>query len=586
MSFESTILAPISAVGDAIKVLDKRQKRAIFWVSACRVFLTVLDLAGLVLVGVVVSIVSGTKIYSSSLVGTFLGFLAKLGFPNGYAILAVLAILFFIIKGVLSLWLNYATASYLGKIESAVSTKLFSGILEGDARTTGSLTRNDVLYGLTHSTNVLFAQTLTIATSLCGEFALLLGISIYLAVTNLALFALLSMFFGLIGLALQLFIGPKALEIGVRTQQSYLSTQNTALGALENFRQIRIFGNPKFYVSRFGEARSVLSKQSAKNATLLSLPRYVTEIAVMLGVALLLLLRSNDSVVSVSAPTIAVFLVGIFRIVASMLPIQAGLTSLSKNRPEANLAYNLLERTKLDDESTGTQRAAIELAVEFRKVSFGYSVADGMVIRGLDFQLSPGEFAAVVGKSGEGKSTFADLLLGLWHPNEGEVSIFGQNIKAFLFENPGAVGYVPQRVNLFEGTLRENLLLGRDQSEMLVDSQLEKCLKDLDLGGFLASLSLGLDTPLGESGIELSGGQVQRLGLARALIGNPRILVLDESTSALDEETTKIVTSVIESLKGKISIVAIAHRPETIRSADHVYELKNGRFREIRAKNA
>lgn len=577
MAVNSSLLDPLHAVAKTLSQLNRKQKIAIGWISISRVTLTALDLAGLVLVGVVMSIVSGTKIDSQSLVGTVLSGLKNLGFPNGYAVLAAAAILFFVVKGLLSLALNYVTSSYLAGIEARQSQAILNGILSRDTSATDGLSRTDILFGLTQSTHVVFAQTLTIATSLVGEFALLLGVSTYLAISNLFLFLVVATFFGAVGLGMQYFMGPKATKIGRISQQAQLSAQNSAMDALESYPQIRVFGNSAYFSEKFGQDRNNVAKQSAKTSALISLPRYVTEISVMMGVGLLILLRSSDSSMSVSAPTVAVFLVGMFRIVAAMLPIQSGLTALGKNRPETALAYELMERASRNNELIPSNACMYpQAAISFEAVDFTYAGADSSVLKQLSLQVQPGEFIAIIGKSGQGKSTLASLLLGLRTPQAGNVFVQGIRAAAFSDRNPGVVAYVPQRVHLLENTLRQNILLGRENTGLLNDSYLSDLLVNLGLGSVLESLPEGLDTLLGEKANGLSGGQIQRIGLARALAGQPAILVLDETTSALDQETAHAVSALINANKGRVTIVAIAHQPETISAADKVYRLESG----------
>jgi ATP-binding cassette, subfamily B, bacterial PglK len=579
MSLKSVVTEPTAAVSQAVKLLNVRERWALVGVALMRIFLTALDLGGIVLVGVVVSIVSGTQIGATSAVGTTLAFLASLGFANGYAVLAAAAIGFFLIKGLVSIWLNLVTARYLASLETQRSTRLFKGLLDSDMSAFDGLARNEILYGLTHSTSVIFSQTLTIATSLVGEIALLVAVSIYLAVTNFSLFAVIATFFGLVGAGMQYFLGTKATKAGYEAQTSLMKAQATAMGSLENYRQLRVFGRPDAYLERFAKYRRSLAMQNAVNSMLVGLPRYITEIAVMLGVGFLILLRSNDSVLSVGAPTVAVFLVGMFRIVASMLPIQSGLTALAKNRSETRLAYELIERISANEKSVDANPvSAGESFVTVQNISFRYPLNNDCVFENLSFSVAKGEFVAITGRSGTGKSTLADLLLGVRKPHEGQISIDGMPVRKYLETFPGGIGYVPQRVNLLDASLRENLLLGRTSTDEFSDAHLTRMLEALDLGGFLGSLPKGLGTRIGENGVELSGGQTQRIGLVRAILGNPRLLILDESTSALDVETSTIVTELIERLHGNTTLIVIAHHPETIRSADKVFRLSRGKL--------
>jgi ABC-type multidrug transport system fused ATPase/permease subunit len=570
---------PATAVTQAVSLLNFQERIALIGIVFLRIFVTALDLAGIALVGVVVAIVSGTRIGPDSLVGTALGYLSNIGFKNGYAVLSVVAVGFFLIKGLVSIWLNYVTARYLADIESSRTTLLFDYLLKGDLAAADGLARTEILYGLTHSTNIIFSQTLSIATTLVGEFALLLTISIYLAITNLFLFVVIALFFGFIGAGMQYFLGSRAVKIGQEAQRTLMDAQTTAMGSLENFRQLRVSGNANLFVERFALARKSLARQNALNLILVGLPRYITEIAVMLGVGFLILLRSNDAGISVGAPTVAVFLVGIFRIVASMLPIQSGLTALSKNRAETLLGYELISRVgNFPEPNTPGARVGTEYLISVEALKFRYPLAKTPVFTDLEFHVSKGEFVAITGRSGAGKSTLADLLLGVRTPATGIIMIGGMTVEDYLSTHPGAIGYVPQRVNLLDDSLRENLLLGRRDKSLYSDEKLISTLEKLDLSTLLASMPSGLDTIIGENGVEMSGGQIQRIGLARALLSDPEILILDESTSALDESTAQLITDLINRLKGETTLIVIAHHEATIRAATRVLSLRSGRL--------
>lgn len=579
MSLKSALFEPTQAVKRAAALLTLRERWVLALACLMRIFVTALDLGGIVLVGVVVSIVSGTRIGAESLVGQILQILANLGFANGYVVFAVVAIGFFLAKGIVSIWLSFLTSQYLAAIESRRSTDLYRGVLTKDLGSLDGLARNEILYGLTHSTNVIFSQTLSIATSLVGEFALLLAVSIYLASTNLVLFLVISLFFGVVGAGMQYFLGTRASRIGAEAQENLMRAQATAMGSLENLRQLRVFGIPETFVQRFSRDRTSLAHQNALNSILVALPRYITEIAVMLGVGFLILLRSNDSGVSVGAPTIAVFLVGIFRIVASMLPIQSGLTALGKNRAETVLAYEMLSRAAGSSARPSQEPSRVSASfISVQDVGFHYPSSNEQLYSGLCLEVMKGEFIAITGRSGSGKSTLADLLLGLRMPTSGRISIAGLPLSDFIEANPGKLGYVPQKINLLDSTLRENLLLGRHGTKQLSDQALTDVLVSLGLESLLQTLPQGLDTRLGENGVELSGGQVQRVGLARALVSRPIVLILDESTSALDSETSALVTGLIEKLKGEITLIVVAHHPETIKAADKVFVLRQGKL--------
>jgi ABC-type multidrug transport system fused ATPase/permease subunit len=187
---------------------------------------------------------------------------------------------------------------------------------------------------------------------------------------------------------------------------------------------------------------------------------------------------------------------------------------------------------------------------------------------------------AIVGTSGSGKTTLVDLLLGVLQPESGIVSISGKTPLDAITKWPGAISYVPQTVSLIEGTIRENICMGFTQNQ-ISDELVLKAIDSASLREFISNTPAGLDTEVGEIGSKLSGGERQRIGIARALLTNPKLLILDEATSSLDGETEAEIGEAIQSIKGEVTVVMIAHRLSTVRNADIVLYLEKGQVRSL-----
>jgi ABC-type bacteriocin/lantibiotic exporter with double-glycine peptidase domain len=213
-------------------------------------------------------------------------------------------------------------------------------------------------------------------------------------------------------------------------------------------------------------------------------------------------------------------------------------------------------------------------------LDFSYTDSERRTIQNLSFEIEAGEFVAIVGPSGAGKTTLADLILGVIEPDSGEVVISGLPSSVAIKKWPGAIAYVPQDVLIVRGSVLENVSLGypiTGESERLALQALEIA----ELHEFVRQLPNGLRSEMGERGAKISGGQRQRLGLARALFTNPRLLVLDEATSSLDGETEAKIAHQISSLRGQTTLIVIAHRLSTVRNADKVIYLNHGRIESI-----
>lgn len=555
--------------------LTPRERFFVLVAVIIRVLLVAFDLAGIFLVGVVVSLISGTVIASTSPLSAILVWLNHHGYQDGYVVLAAVAIVFFIAKGLLSVVLSYLTATYVARIEAAKASQVYEGMVRAPLNRVEKFTSQDALHGLTTSMNSAFASSINIGAAMVGEIALLIGVSSYLAYVNFWLFLGVACFFGVVGLLMQATIGRGSSSAAVKAHRGQLETHGSILNTLNNFRQVAASSSLVPFAKQFRSTRSATAHQNAVYATFTTLPRYITEISVMIGVGILVIQRSGSGG-GVSSATIAVFLAGIFRIVASMLPLQAGLSSLKRVTPEAELAFSLLrEFGQILDTEPAQNYSAGAKTLDVKNLTFRYGPDSKTVLKGVSFSVPAGAYVAVTGKSGGGKSTLADLILGLRHPEHGVLLVGGENPAAVRAARRGAIGYVPQSTHLIPGTLVENILLEVRPSN--VDHQLlSSVIKAAGLEDVLEQLPNGAQTVIGAGGIDLSGGQTQRVGLARALYQKPDILVLDEATSALDGETELLIHRALLSMRNKVTLVVIAHRPQTLSDADYFLRVENG----------
>jgi ATP-binding cassette subfamily C protein len=305
-----------------------------------------------------------------------------------------------------------------------------------------------------------------------------------------------------------------------------------------------------------------------------------------------------------SAATIGVFLSGGFRLTAALLPLQNALLTINSVIPSARTAHEILELSKsyegasrenkfakgVSSRSPGTTGNNSPIGIEFRDVSFSYPDAKHPALRNASIEIEPGTQVALMGPSGAGKSTIADLLCAVLTPTSGAIVRTNLETDSSALASRGGVSYVPQRPGLVSGTIVDNVALGESKDDINRERALE-ALELANLGDLITELPEGLDTPLGKLQDGLSGGQMQRLGLARALYVEPGLLVMDEATSALDAESEAEIQKALDSMRGKVTVVLIAHRLNTIQHADKVILVEDGQvkdsgtFKELIARN-
>jgi ATP-binding cassette subfamily C protein len=329
------------------------------------------------------------------------------------------------------------------------------------------------------------------------------------------------------------------------------------------------------------------------------MPRYIIETSLLVGVGLFVLAQGFSGDIFTSAGTLGVFLAGGFRLTGSLLPLQSALLTIKSTIPVAKTAHEILGQSPraldihfdLDQERPETfKRDPEPVGLEIRGVSFVYQNADVAAIKNLNLVIPPGSQVALIGPSGSGKSTIADLICGVITPGIGTILRFSPSRPLPTNLNLGITSYVPQRPGMVSGTILENVALGED-TENVDRSRVREAIGKAHLAGVVDGLPGGIDTDLGKHRDSLSVGQIQRLGLARALYPNPGLLVVDETTSALDGDSEAEIQKALDDLRGKVTVIVIAHRLNTIQFADKVLLISEGQlkdsgtFKELLSRN-
>ena len=321
--------------------------------------------------------------------------------------------------------------------------------------------------------------------------------------------------------------------------------------------------------------------------------KYVIESTVLVGAVLIGAAQFFLQDAAHAIATLAIFLAAGTRIAPAVLRLQQGTvlikTALGSAAPTLDLidALGSSPLTVNTDDKVDLLHEGFVSEISVKDVSLTYPDKSVPAIASVSLEIPAGTSIAFVGPSGAGKTTMIDILLGVLIPDSGSVLVSGLPPLLAVAKWPGAVSYVPQDVVIAAGTIRENSALGYPIAEA-TDELISEALKIANLDEFVASLPDGIDTQVGERGARISGGQRQRLGIARAMFTRPHLLVLDEATSSLDGETEASISEAIDAMRGSTTVVIIAHRLSTVRNADKVVYLSDGKviatgsFEEVR----
>jgi ABC-type multidrug transport system fused ATPase/permease subunit len=522
---------------------------------------------------------------------------------------AVIAATCLILKSVFSFLLTRKTFSFLASRQALVAGRMSMKLLNQPLLRIYNRTSQANAYALTTGVSSAMLGIIAQAVVVASELALLavLSIGLFLISPWVSLFTYA--FFSIVALLIHRIISKRAGELGVTAAAADVESLTAMQNALRSYREAFVTGRRALYVRRFQEMRWVASTVQADLVLMTQVPKYVFDGALVIGGGLLVLSQSISNSIAQGLATIAVFYIASSRIMPSLMRMQGALIDMKHARGMAESTFELareldysaeepssnLDNYKGDLEaiSRGLSQGYGQAApgISMKNVSITYPGASSPALRGVSVEIPAGSATAIVGATGAGKSTLADLLLGVIDADEGTIHI-GDTFPIDAIKNsPGLIGYVPQDIVVIAGTIRENVTLGLP-AELVDDTLVWEALSRAAISDFLKEERKGLDTIVGEHGMRLSGGQRQRLGLARALYSRPKLLILDEATSALDASTESEITGALGKMRGETTQVIIAHRLATVQHCDQVIYLENGvlaakgTFDEVRRSSA
>jgi ATP-binding cassette subfamily C protein len=492
----------------------------------------------------------------------------------------------FILKAIASVWMTRRMAVFLAGVE-ARAAHLIAGISLGQGlEKLKRHSREEIYFAVQSGSPAAFNSILNSLGTVIAESTLfVLMIGAFFIVDWAAALAAMA-YFGVIALSIHLLIGTWAEKAAEKVTQATIEG-NSAIGDLgEVVRESSISRTQEHFFQRILESRQRAASGSANQFVLSGMPRYIIETALLLAVALFALWQATLGDIATAAGTLGVFLSGGLRLTASLIPLQNALVAIQQYTPAARSALSLLESEEVSRFAKTTSNQPIlqkviadsgALEVSFQSVTYRYPDAQTPAVKDLVLQIAPGQQIALIGPSGSGKSTIADLLLGLLVPSEGRILIDGESPDVTIKLNPGILGYVPQSPGMVRGSIAMNIALGVAPKD--VDPvRLAEAVNKAHLTDLVESLPQGLDTDIGKRRNELSGGQIQRIGLARALYSRPKLLVLDEATSALDAKSEDIINSALDQMRGEVTVVLIAHRLNTVQRSDVVFLVEAGQI--------
>jgi ABC-type multidrug transport system fused ATPase/permease subunit len=580
----------------SMRAFSNKDKIRLYVIILWNTLLGFLDLLAIGLIGILATLaLNGYDSKIAENVRLFLDFAGaqSWNFSKLISVLALLTAGLFFVKTMLSIVFTRRILHYLSISAADLSSNLVSTLLTKPITALEAKTSHETLYLVTRGVEVVALQVLATFFVLISDVFLTIVIFALIFLVDPVASVIAAIIFGITGFVLNVLLHSKASVLGKRNASLNVRSNEVIMEVFQSYRELIVGNRRPFYVDKISQIRRNLAFTSAELNFMPYISKYALEFTVILSAILIsgsqFLLNGSDSAVQ----TLAVFLGAGTRLAPAILRIQQAALQIKSSEAMAIATLDLIDN--LGPKSVPIESVSEMLfshidfnpKVEIRNVSYTYPSRVAPSLHSINVTIEAGQHVAIVGPSGAGKSTLVDVILGIVTPDSGSVSISGMEpLKAFE-RWPGATSYVPQKIFISSGSIRENLALGYD-SQGVAEKEFLRAIKVASLSEYLRSLDHGLETEVGELGVKMSGGQRQRLGIARAVVTNPLLLVMDEATSSLDGESEGAITSAISDLGEKITTITIAHRLSTVMDADQVVYMDEGKilsvgtFQEVR----
>ena len=532
------------------------------------------------------AVMAADKVMGNELVGRVAAFLGITSSRNLIVWMLGALIAIFIFKNVYLLFLTFVQNTFVTRNRNRMISRVmreflnrpYEDYLGADIPTVFRLTDSDIPNAF---------QLILVLIQMTTEIVVAVSICIVLLVW---VSPLISIGCGVLFLGMTLMITrvlkPRLNEIGRKNQAIQSRIAKWRIQSIYGLKDVKVLHREEFFVRNYYESGAIGANVARNYAVMNNTPRLLIEtvfIAAMLSFILVYMLEDGD--ITVLMPQLMAFAAAAIRVMPATNRINTYLSEIAYAQPCLDYLYeNLTENMKQDVNGSVTgltgeaeeEKTALALTdkIVLDHISYTYPNTDKPIFTDAHMEVKKGQSVGIMGPSGAGKSTIVDILLGLLHVQAGTITCDGRDI----FENYPSwlskIGYIPQSIYLIDESIRDNIAFGID-ADKIDDKRIWEVLEEAQLKSFVEELPEGLETTIGDRGVRISGGQRQRLGIARALYHNPEILVFDEATSALDGDTEAAVMEAVNSFHGKKTMVIIAHRLNTIAKCDVIYRVEN-----------
>jgi len=572
----------------SFKILDQHSRKKILVISALQIIVSIFDLFAVVTVGIIgtLSIFGIQSAEPSSKVQRLLRTLGIQDFnlQTQVALLGCFALLLFVIRTFVSIYFARRILYFLSNKAAELSIRMYDTTLSRSLLFIQRRSSQEYVYLFTIGANSLMIGVIGNFINLVSDVALLviLGSGLF-AISPIIAIEVIFLFTS-IAFVMYHILYKKSQKLSVANYSFSIRQDEQIIESINSFREIYVHDRIDYFVNQIKLSRTNLAQIHAEQNFLPNLSKYAIELTLIVGAFITTFIQFQISTAASAIGALAVFLAAGTRIAPAILRIQQGVLQVKTSSGSAEPTLQLIKELENLNFAQENKYAPIDFIysdfnpeIKIQSVTFKYPSNNEHTLDDVTLTINQGDFAALVGPSGAGKTTLIDILLGVINPLSGNISISGLPASVAIKKWPGAISYVPQDILIIKGSIKDNIALGYS-SEAINYDQISKSLDQVGLLDFVNDLSDGIDSQVGERGVKLSGGQRQRLGIARALYTNPKLLILDEATSSLDAISEQKITNSLQEIRQHTTVITIAHRLSTVKNADLVCYLEEGKL--------
>jgi len=568
-------------------ILDKKQKIKVGFLMFMIFIGGLMETLGVTMVLPLLEAFTDTEKFSQNQIVVKIMDIFGIKDVNVMIILLIMALIgVFLFKNLYLLLQYYAQAKFINNNRSRVSKDLlalyvnrpYEFFLNTDTPTILRAVYSD----MDHIFNLIL-QYMMLAT----EVVVALCISIVIVIIDFKMTITIVLLMLLATVFVSKVVKKKLNVVGSEARKEQANLYKWVLQSATGIKDIKVLGCETYFTNEYGGCAAKFAKYQAMNTVLTNTPRLLIETVAICGVlgymaVNLVMGQEMGSMMGM----IGAFGVAALRLLPSVNRLNTHMANISYYEPSLNDFYENVNMEELrgitkvleeKEERKKEETLTLKDMVELKNITYAYPNTTKLIFDAADMEIPVGKSVGVVGSSGAGKTTIVDILLGLLKIKDGKILSDGRDI----FENMSAwidhIGYIPQTIYMLDDTIRNNVAFGVKPEE-IDDDRVWKVLEEAQIKEYVEQLEDGLDSEIGERGVRISGGQRQRLGIARALYHDPELLVFDEATSALDTDTETAIMEAVENLHGRKTMVIIAHRLRTIENCDIIYEVKDGKI--------